>query len=69
MIYQLYDTKDRSEPRATHDCGDNFLAEKWARQWAIEQDASDDFALESEDGTYAASLFRTIAGQWYVMRR
>ena len=69
MIYRMFDARRCNEAVASHECPDDFAAEKWARERAMGQQPVDDFVIERADGGYAASLFRTVAGQWYVMRR
>ena len=69
MNYEIFAKTDLERPIATQDCADDFGAESWARELARQQDEIGDFAITRADGGYAASLFRTVAGQWYVMRR
>lgn len=69
MEYRVFDYNDRSAPLASSQFEDSFAAEKWARSWAAEQADRDDYHIESADGSLAARLFRTVGGQWYVMRQ
>jgi hypothetical protein len=69
MEYRLFDQNDRSAPLTTDHFEDSFAAEQWARQWAASNGATDDYHIESSDGSHAARLFRTVGGQWYVMRQ
>lgn len=69
MEYRLFDHKDRSAPLTAATFEDHFAAEKWARAWAADNGSGDDYHIESSDGSLAARLFRTVAGQWYVMRQ
>jgi hypothetical protein len=69
MDYRLHTGTARTSPElANSDCPDDFAAEKWARRWASSNEHGDDFFIDREDGNYSALLFRTAAGQWYVMR-
>lgn len=69
MEYRLFDHKDHSTPLAVDSFDDSFAAEKWARAWAADKGSTDDYDIESSDGSLKARLFRTVAGQWYVMRQ
>lgn len=69
MDYRLYaGTAKASSALATAEFPDDFAAEKWARNWASSNGHGDDFFIDRQDGNYSARLFRTIAGQWYIMR-
>ncbi len=67
MNYQLYEKNGAAQALAQAAFDDDFAAEKWARSWAQEQGKTDDYLIK-RDGTPAAHLFRTVAGQWYIMR-
>jgi hypothetical protein len=69
MNYRLYAAADRLNPIATHDCDNNFLADRWAREWVQASASTEDHVIEREDSGYSATLFRTVAGQWYIMPR
>ena len=69
MNYQLYRKGDASAALAQATFDDDFSAEKWARQWAQDTANGDDYLIKSEDGGLTAQLFRTAAGQWYIMRQ
>jgi hypothetical protein len=69
MEYRLYAAEERRTPLATNVCEDQFQAQSWAREWARRNDKAVDYVLEREDGKCGATVFRTVAGQWYVMPR
>ena len=69
MDYRLYaGAAKASSELATAAFQDDFDAEKWARNWASSNEHGDDFFIDRQDGKYSARLFRTVAGQWYIMR-
>jgi hypothetical protein len=69
MVYRLYENENPAEIVAQTECGDDFEAEKWARQWAADHGKSDDYRIERDGGGFSARLFKTIGDQWYVMRQ
>jgi hypothetical protein len=69
MEYRLYAAEDRQTPVANIRCDDDYRAETWARTWAMEEACGVDYRLEREDGAWGATIFQTVGGQWYVMRR
>lgn len=69
MNYQLCRKDAPSTALATADFDDDFAAEKWARQWAEREGSGADFVIRRSDGGLSAQLFRTVAGQWYIMRQ
>lgn len=69
MDYRLYEKKNPAQTIAHADLGDDFVAEKWARQWAQENGSSDEYLIKRADGGLSAQLFKTTGGQWFIMRR
>jgi hypothetical protein len=69
MEYKLFDKADANTCIARIYCKDDFAAEKWGREWLSANAASDEYILEREGGGFSALLLRTVAGQWYVMRK
>ncbi len=70
MDYNLIIKDDEScEPVASGAFDDDFAAEKWAREWAQKNAQLHDYLIEREDGGLSSLLFRTHAGQWFIMRR
>ncbi|TZG24910.1 hypothetical protein [Sphingomonas montanisoli] len=70
MRYELFSPTRPELPFATTDLELDFDAEQWARQWALaHEDAGDDFTVRGSDGKFSASVFRTKAGQCYIMRK
>jgi hypothetical protein len=69
MDYQLYKKSNADEVVTQAAFDDDFAAEKWARQWAQEQASEDDYLIKRADGGLNAQLFRSVAGQWYIMRQ
>lgn len=69
MYYQLFEASNPAEQIARGHFDDDFTAEKWARDWASRQGKNDDYLIRRIDGGLSAHLFRTVAGQWYIMRQ
>ena len=69
MDYQLYEKTNTAKAVAQSDFSDDFAAETWARQWAQDKGTGDDYLIRRADGGLSAQLFRTTAGQWYIMRQ
>jgi len=69
MDYQLYEKNNASKAIAQADFADDFAAEKWARQWAQERGTGEDYLIKRSDGGLSAQLFRTVGGQWFIMRQ
>jgi len=65
--YMICAARDKAHALASSDFDSDYLAEKWAREWAKSQDVAEDYLITRSDGAYAASLFRTVGGQWYIM--
>jgi len=69
MEYRLTETRIPQNVIAVKDCVDDFAAEKWARDWATVNGKTDEYSLERVGGGFSAVTFKTVGGQWYVMRR
>ena len=69
MDYQLYKKNDASGVVTQAAFDDDFAAENWARKWVQDEGTGDDFLIKRADGGMSAQLFRTNAGQWYIMRQ
>jgi hypothetical protein len=69
MYYQLFETANPAEPLARGHFDDDFTAENWARDWARRKGDIDDYLIRRIDGGLSSQLFRTHAGQWYIMRQ
>lgn len=69
MDYQLYAKQNDAEPVARAEFGDDFAAETWARQWAADHGGNGDYLIRRADGGLSAQLFRTVGGQWFIMRQ
>ena len=69
MDYQLCKKDNASTVLAQGDFSDDFSAENWAREWAQKSGTSDDYLIKRADGGLTSQLFRTNAGQWYIMRQ
>jgi len=67
--YQLYQKNDTSRALASATFSDDFAAEKWARKWAADKGAGEDYLIRRSDGGLSAQLFRAAGGQWYIMRQ
>jgi len=67
MNYQIYTKGDQSRPLVREDCSSDFAADTWARHWAATNGTDESYILRRDDGGYAASVFRTIGGQRYIM--
>lgn len=68
MRYLLYRDDDQSCPVAqSGDYENEFKAIEWAREWAMTQGDHHRYRFQHVDGACPMLLFRTIAGQWYVM--
>jgi hypothetical protein len=67
MKYSICMKSDLSHSLVSKSLNSDFAAEKWAREWAAANGTSEEYILRREDGGYAASLFRTVGGQWYIM--
>jgi hypothetical protein len=69
MEYQLFEKISSTAAVAVKDCTDDFAAEKWAQNWTKANGKADEYILERSGGGFSARVFRTIAGQWYLMRK
>ncbi len=69
MDYLLFKKGNGSASLAQGSFDDDFLAENWARQWAQNDGSGDDYLIKRADGGLNSQLFRTHAGQWYIMRQ
>lgn len=69
MQYQLLEKTNPANVVATGECEDDFKAEKWAQGWTSANAKSDEYLLERSGGGFSALMFKTVAGQWYMMRR
>ena len=68
MSYQLFAASNRGAALASKECDDDFAGETWAREWVLARGTEADYLIERPETGYSASLFRTAAGQWYIMR-
>lgn len=66
--YRLFQHGDRFRSLTTSSFDNEFSAERWARSWAADSGSGEDYDIETADGSYSARLFRTVGGQWYIMR-
>jgi hypothetical protein len=69
MNYLLYAKDDPKQVLAKGAFDDDFLADTWARKWAQTDGKGEDYLIQREDGKATSCLFRTHAGQWYIMRQ
>jgi hypothetical protein len=69
MQYQLFEKDNAKDVVASSDCADDFAAQKWAQDWTSANAKSDEYLLERSGGGFSALMFKTVAGQWYMMRR
>jgi len=69
MEYQLYEASNPGQSVAKAQLADDFAAERWAREWASGHATADNYRIEGAGGGFAARLFKTVAGQWYIMRQ